>query len=450
MTITLDIVAGATTVNLNSGGKLLMKYVPKTDERGLGTIVESAEIFISGTSVSDFLSKREAIETLLAQAAEYQETKRGDRVYLHFLPDGASDTRRSEILRGHLVLDEQALEAWQWGSRRVRANVVYERRGYWEAASESVLGLTNGNGSGVTAGLKVYNCNDGSGSSPNKRNNYVEISGASVVGNLPADCRILLTNTYNDSARLNNVWVAHNVYSDPSNFQHFLEGEAVSYGGTNGASASYSGGYYRQFTWTGDYQQIIARWLLDTTFLNRAGGRWFKLLAGFAGVVSGIKLQAKLTFPAGTPLTVVSSSQEVTLSDKKIQDIGTLQIPPWLPGETNFAPIDLSLYARKTGGGSFSLDYLQISPLDSYRILTPRGYGAAYNVSICDDGMGQVTWTSGWAGGGITGHYTGVGERVRLFPGRTQRLIFLQRNTSGNIPIDATMSVRVFYRARWS
>ncbi len=237
------------------------------------------------------------------------------------------------------------------------------------------------------------------------------------------------------------MWIAHNVYADPGNFQHMLSGPSAVYP---------AGGASQTLSWTGDTQQLIARWTLSTAYLNSAQGRWFKILAAFNGYVpSGVWLQVKITFPAGTPLTVVGSGQEMAVAfNGKLQDIGTIQIPPWLAAAGDLEPVDLSLYARATGGNSISFSYLQVTPLDGYRMLIPRGYGASYGIRVVDDTINNYLYTDGWTPPGKTGHYTAVGDPIRLIPGKLQRLYFLQKGDSGDIATSRELSVKLFYRPR--
>jgi hypothetical protein len=318
------------------------------------------------------------------------------------------------------------------------------RKNFWKG-TEAQLPLTNGNGTDDLTGLSVYNCGDGSGTAPNIRHNWVQIDGADVLGNQPAPLRLELTNAYESSARLYNLWTALNSESDPVNFGHILEGESAS-GGTTVANTYCSNGNYQSFTWTDSIQGILGRWALDTTYLNRAGGNYFKVLAAFANApTAGTRLQCKVTFPSGTPLTVVGSSQEVGLSTAKIQDIGTIQLPPWLVGAGDLAPVDLTIYRRKTGGGSLSLDYLQITPIDGYRVLRPKGYGASYTIRVVDDGINEYLYTDGWTPSGKTGHYVGTGERLRLMPEKTQRIYFLMSGDTGDVSIERQLTVKAFY-----
>ena len=443
--------SGSTNIQLNSNGIYTLEYSPRSGGSE-ATITETAKLLITGASASAVAATIRQIEAALQQAAVYEDSKRGERIYVQNQPVNLSAAVQSVMKRGKVLLHDEVLTGWQWGSHKVEISVIWEREGEWEDVADTAVPLTNGNGTNVTTGINVYNCNDGVGAAPNKRNNYVEIGSTAILGSRPGVCRIEATNQYNSATRLNNVWIAHNIYSDPANFQHVLEGEAVSYGGTTVANSGCSGGNYRSFTWVGDTQQIIARWLLDSTYLSRAAGRWFKVLAAFVTSPDNIRLQCKITFPAGTPLTVVSTSQEVLMAAPGIyiREIGTLQIPPWLAGETDLYPVDLSLYARKVGGGTLGIDYLQITPLDSYRLLTPRGYGLDYQTRIVDDGINDLIWSDGWSGTQKTGHYTAEGERVKLWPGMTQRLCFLQASGSiGMQVIDRLLNVKVYYRARY-
>lgn len=390
------------------------------------------------------LANMQALNRLLGQARERQQKPFLARVFVE-RDTGDGTWWRSEVTDGALLLGADGLHQLEMAPE---VAVAFERKNYWEGG-EAQLPLSNGNGTNDLDGLVVFNCNDGTGISPGVRHNYAQIGVGVVEGDLATPARIEMTNQYNSAARLSSVWVGHNAEADPVNFQHILEGEAVSYGGTNSANAAYSGGYARNFAWAGDYQQLIGRWALDTTYLTRAGGKWFKILGMFTSAPSaGTRVQVKIMFPSGTPLTMLASSQEVTLGAVNLQDLGMLQIPPWLVGVENQSGLDLCLYARRTGGGSLGLDFVQVTPVDSYRVLTPQGYGAAYQVRIVDDGVSDTLYTDGWAGGGKTGHYVGVGAAVLLKPGKLQRLMFLQSGDTGDTLAARTLSVKAFYRPR--
>lgn len=431
------------TINLHSDGCVLLDgYYPETtnlDEH----VTESIDVRING-AYATIQAKVSDINRMLVYASENKIGPLG--VWLEFAYNDSDDLWRSRVYGG--LIDYDVKMSFYLKRSQLKIGLILERDGFWDGP-EIQIPLTNGNGTNNITGLNVYNCNDGVGTSPNKRNNYVEIGAASVVGDLPAPVRLEMTNQFDSTYRLYNIWLSHNVRSTPDLFQHMIEGESASFGGSDIENVAYSAGKFRTFTWSGDTQALIARWALDTTFLNRANKRWFKILAGFTSTISaGIRLQSKITFPSGTPLTVVASSQEVVTTTSKIQEIGELQIPPWLLSSGDLSAVDLSLYAKKTGGGSVSIDYLQITPVDGYRVLMPRGYGAAYQIRVVDDGINEQLWTDGWSGGGKTGHYTAVGKNLKLIPGKLQRIYFLQSGDTGDINITRLLNVKAFYRPR--
>ena len=431
-----------TQFKLNEGGCVLLDgYYPETTDRD-EHVTDSFDVRINGV-YSVVQGKLRDLNRMLEYASENKIGPFG--VWLKFALNESDVLWRSRVYGGLVEYDRRM--SYYLKRNNLKIGLILERDGFWEGP-EAQIPLTNGNGTNNTAGLNVYNCNDGTGDSPNKKNNYVEIAEGVVEGDLPAPIRLEMRNDYDSANRLYNIWISQNVRSNPELFQHIIEGEAVTFGGSDTVSSSYSGGKLRAFTISGDNQQIIARWALDTNFLNRANKRWFKVLAALPNILPGYRLQCKITFPSGTPLTVVASSQEIQTTYSQILEIGELQIPPWLLSSGDLSAVDLTLYAKKVGGGTIGIDYLQITPVDGYRVLIPRGYGAAYQVRVVDDGIDDQIWTDGWSSGGKTGHYTNIGKPIEFVPNKKQRLYFLQSGDTGDININRVLSVKAFYRPR--
>ncbi len=444
--ITLKLVdESANEINLNGDGVVLLDgYYPETAIDLEQRIGESFEVWIKGLAVD----KIRTINRFLDYARKNTIGPNG--VWLHFALDGGT-TWRSRVYDGMVSYNNKLHNYYRRGA--IKATITIERDPFWEGP-ETQIPLTNGNGTNNTSGLNVFNCNDGIGSAPNKRHNYVQIADTAVIGDLPAPVRLEMTNQFNSSARLSELWISHNVYANPGSFQHVLEGEsaiALQGGITNQAVSGYSGGYVKEFVWTNANQIPLVRFELNTAYLNAANKRWFKVLGVFSSSAhQGNRLQLKIMFPVGTILTTVASAQEVLLSAGRIQELGEIQIPPWLLSSGDLAPVDLVLYGQKSGTAYMGIDFLQISPIDGYRVLIPRGYGAAYQVRIVDDGINQQLYTDGWSGGGKTGHYTSIGKPLRLIPGREQRLYFLQQGNTGDADITRVLSVKAYYRPRRS
>lgn len=455
----LRLTNGTDTVNLVSGPIYRVEYAPRapgpsTVEYEPGAVADGGEVAaISRANVvescrisavedtgDDLRTTLQTVESLFLAAIEYQNRRGGSPVYVEFAAEDDDDVYRSEILYGTMEPGREAL--WWWADAAVEATLIWKRRFYWEGP-EAELSLENTHGSGA-GGLTVYNHYDAG------HENFVDVAGADVAGVLLAPARIEITNTYNDSARLYEVFIGHNVYADPSDLDTVLEGEdADSPAGAGTPNADCSEGDYKATSTLAAAQASIMEWDLSSDLLGHCNGRWFRLLMRLQATdgTSGTDIQPKIKFA----LTVVGEGEEVRLnSSYELQDLGVVQLPPWLQGmDAEMYSVTLCLYGRRASAtGELGVDFVQLTPMDSYRVLKPRGYGASYGVRVVDDGIGGWLWTDGWSGDQRTGHYVGEGQPVRLVPGKDQRIYFLMANSVGESEILRTASVRVYYRPR--
>jgi len=461
----LRVTNGTTTVNLTGGPITLAQYTPRSPETTVEeatawaledggevfavahrNVAEPIELTIVDSTTALVRAKVNALEMLLEEAAERQRRRIGSRVYVEFQPGASGDIYRSELLYGRLELGNELL-GMDWRAPGARALLSWKRRFYWEGP-QSELPLANGNGSG-TGGRTIHNHDDGGAG----HDNYVAIDGDDVEGVLPAPIRLEITNTYNQSTRTWDVYVGQNIWSSPGSLDHIIEAEDRDYvagSASPQSDGSCSGGYKQPSTWPVDAQTLLLRFDLSTALLGACAGNYFRLLARFPTdpPETGCFIQPKITFPSGTPITVVAEGREIELNDHTLQSLGVMQIPPWLPGETSLYPVDLCIYGRQAGGGTLVWDYIQLTPLDGWRALIPRGYGAEYQIRIVDDGIAGSIWTDGWSGSQKTGHYLGRGRPIHLWPGRDQRLYFLAGNSNQNSEIARTHSIRAYYRPR--
>lgn len=409
-------------------------------------VTESVVISITGAAFSVIQTAKDALELLFVQAIHRQNTGKGDRVFVEYRAASSGTVYRSELLHARMEPDpETASEGWI-ADAAMRFVIAWRRRFYWEG-TETELALDNGSTvSKATGGVTIYNHDDaGSG-----HDNWVDIDGDDVDGVLPTPLEIQLYNSYNDSTRTASVWIGHNVFATPSSFQHILEGEDADYiagGAAATAGATHSGGYTQAATWSGDSETLLFEWTLDSTFLSYAKGNRFRLLARITTSPADAWLHARIRIASLTTLKQLPETLSTLTINSQMHDFGVLQIPPWLLNEDDLYSIQLSLYGRKTGGSTVALDFLQLTPLDSYRTLVPRGYNAAYGTTIVDDGITPALYVD-WASSGKVGHYVGHGDPVHARPGFDQRLYVLATNEYGNIDVARTHSVRVWYRPR--
>ncbi|GIV73533.1 hypothetical protein [Caldilinea sp.] len=449
---------GTTTIILSGDGGVILgcTYTPRTpdvDEQEVRTILrsggeitamarrnvtESASVVLAGPA-SAILNMVRQLEALLPVESV---DRRGKSVYVEYRAEGTGDVYRSEVLAGRVEWPDRPLDPWL-ASGVAEVLVIWTRRYYWEDTTLRDVPLSNGNGSGVTTGLTIYNHNDGGAG----HDNFVDIDGADVTGVIPAPARILLANTSGVDYSLRNIYIGHNVQSAPGTFNAILEGEASTAGGTTVADSGSSNGSYRSLTWSGPLNNIFGfQWPLGSTRLAQARGHYFRVLARLAGLSGTVFARLSLRYPADLPLTAIAESMaEIQLrSGALLQDLGVIQIPPFNLSQ----PVDLALVVilRSPGSGSLLLDFVQLTALDSWRHLYQLGYLTEATDTVVDDGIENVAYVQE-ADGDQVPIYASYGQPIHLWPGRDQRLTFLW-DEANNMNITRTFAVQVQYRPR--
>jgi len=454
---------GVTTIRiLPTGGEAVLKrYTPQAPEidpvdtggatmdggeRPLApyrNVSEQIDLVWEGTPAAQRASIK-ALNLLLQTARRYQRTGMGPRVYVEFRPDDAEDWWRSEVLSGRALVDDADLDFdLQLVTEGLEGLVVYTRRFYWEGP-EAQIPLTNGNGTDDIAGLTVYNHDDGDAGD----DNYVAIAAAAVAGDLPAPPRLEMTNTYNSATRADRVFVGHNAYSAPATLTHILEAEDAS-GGTPTAHATASAGEYNALSWAVTTETQLLDWTLSTAMLNALAGNYAHLLLRLYNttIYTDLWLRVRIKFEVST---IWEGPALLARANRILQDLGTVQLPPYLLGAGDLYPLHLVLYGTRAQAGTHTLnvDFLQVAPADGWRKLQPKGYGLGYEARLMDDMIGGALYTDSWATAGKVGNYIGYGGAIMLAPGRAQRLYFLWDTTVGGAGIDRTLSVKAYYRPR--
>lgn len=267
---------GTTTANLYSTtGTFPTTWKLGSPEEDRDTIGEALDLLIQATSIANLQTAVRRIEMLIDSAVRREKTRVGPRVFLTVQWDGEADAWRSEVVAGRL---EVTGAAEQYSRLKLEATLGLTRRAYWEGP-ETGIPLSNGNGTwdgSAATGLQIFNCNDGAGSSPNKRHNYVQIAANDVVGVLPAPVKVEFKQNLAGTMLLSGLYMATNADSAPTTLVHMIEAEDRAWGGTVTADAACSGGSKNVFSaYTGSAQ---AYWNLDSAIIQKTAGRWFRLL----------------------------------------------------------------------------------------------------------------------------------------------------------------------------
>ena len=420
-------IVGKTTIELTNGSTAIMTdFRPGKDTLEVKEVDLFADVILLGTR-ANIIATKDSLDSTLNDARRAQLDLSLDKVYVEVETDG-TNYWRSEIIDGAIETDSDFFDRLARDHAPIR--LWLKRKNYWEGA-EAQIPLTNENGTANTTGLTVFNTNDMTGTAPTKRVNYVKMAAASVTGSIPTPPRIEMTNTYsNGTARLSKIWIGRSI-----------------------DNATYPLIWFLDQTMTGDTtastEQQISLTTLTTTFLNGANGAHYRIFTKSPTVsYDDLRLNAALYFPATSALTPMQKAPEVVMPESGITDLGTLQIPPWLPNVSGQTDIGLRIGGRRTGGFYVTLNDIFLFPANAFRLLMPRGYGLAYNTRLVDDGIIDRVWTDGWTPVGKTGHYSGYGDLITLIPGKDQRLLFLNNSDTGGTADTQTLSIKLYYRPR--
>jgi hypothetical protein len=432
------------TVTLTSSPFQVKEWQLRTGSDDQTSVTETCEVRITDGSVAANLVETRTLQELLQQAKDAQRNRSLDKVYLTWQQTNGGTVYRSEIHDGRVEWESEALQYPQWIGDTQFARVHWERSNWWDAP-EVQIPLTNLHGTADTSGLAIYN-NANSGTA-----NYVDIAGTAVLGDLPGPTRLELTNSYNSGTALAQIWIGQNVFN-PTTFDHWVEGEDASYGGTVVGADYYSGGSVIQTGQISDTEQPIFKWDLTTAISSACGGRVYRLIfrsSPFQTSWNVFRYRLKIAYGA----QVVWQTDLVQPENHAmiIQPLFTVRLPPWLPGQSGLDGLTLELWAIETieAHGNLYVDFFQLTPTDGYREIRRATYNVPYETRVIDDGIQDLLYIDDGAGAAKAGILSGYGAAIKLWPGRDQRLYFLMSGSiAATAELDRTLSAKLYHRPR--
>lgn len=463
MPFTLDITDGTTTVTLtNSAVGYVMEFNPGTPQKEIveatravrdgGEITGSSKKNVSGTirvllmgGETTVRANKALLEQLMEQADVFQANKIEPRVYMRFNKDGVSETYRSEVLVGRVVPnDNWLLQLAVSGTAEV--TIFYTRRYYWEGA-EVFLPLTNKWGSNVTSGLQFDNSNDAN------RDNFVTIASGDILGDIAAPCRLEITNTFASAVRTGAFFVGHQARSGLSASETVFEGESIqgSSIAANTANAPSSNGNYTTLTWSGLSEVKAGYWVLSSTMLNNANGGSFRVLLVTAGSggINNTYVKVKIALDDASAPSVWESGYVKADANSPITEIATIRLPPYLGYGNGIAQLRLELWVQNptwTSGSTIAtLDFLQLLPVESYRIVQQKSFGLPQTYTLHVDDIAEYAYTDA---SGKLGNFIATGSPIMLVPGKTNRLYFVANSWINTFQGDRTHTLKVAFRPR--
>jgi len=433
---------GTTTIGLSSSGCTLMNYMPSAPEAAATgaykNVVESIEFMIIESSVALTQTKLANIDLLLQNARRAQQGL-APRVYLLFQTESDATALRSEIVDYRLDLGEDAAVGLY--QQRLECRLLLTRLFYWEGA-EVELQLSTSNQAAATGGRTIRNHDDaGTGD-----DNWVQIASNQVSGSLPAACRVQLQNTIGAGRQFTKIFIGLNALSDPANFTHVIEGESRLSGGSVDTSSAYSNGQALSFSLGSGSTPTTTTfaWTLSASTLSKTAGRPVHLLARFADIAGTVTIRAEVR--DANSAGVLWRGDAVALPNQYggVIDLGVLPLPPG-GYSSSYGALVLTLIC--TGVALLWIDFLQLTPMDSFVLLECLAT-VGNNDSIVYDSVERRQYVL--SGSSQLPYVAASGSDILLHPGKTQRLIVLEQNTTtpSRGEITDSFAVRCWYRPR--
>ena len=372
------------------------------------------------------------LQALLTRAASYTAHGLGKPVYL-FATACQGDPQVTSLVRSGAIAALPGAASRAQGSLGIA--LTLERRDYWEGAA-AALPLTNRSATRVTTGIAVANHLDADAN----HDNYVEILGADIQGDLPAAVSIDYTNASPAAYLLDSLIVHLNANSSPAALAPVYEASGT-------ADAACSGGSKAVISLTPTDAQVLA-WTISADQVSCAAGNDFMLLLRLASPLPA----ADTIFHAALAIStyrLLETPPVLLPASQGILELGVLTIPPSLAGvQAGPASLSLRLYAHTTGGSrSVEVDFLYLAAMDAYRRLSRVGRLLYSNEAIVDDGFTNQCYLLTNASALVAPNYNAFGAQAYLVPGLTQRIGFFQVGAH-NGEIDRPGWVHVQYKPR--
>jgi hypothetical protein len=446
MAHTLNLKYGGTTVALAAGDYRIESYTPAPADEGASVVVETARIQITASS----LAAMQADVAVIDRAFEWGRMRSAGKVMgpvvVQFQGDGEALLWQSEISDGRTLMPDGLLKT-DWANKVISVAVIWTRAAFWEGAVWTALPLTNTNGTDNTSGLRVYGCNDGSGSAPSDRVMYLDVDGVNdVLGNLPAPVKLQII----PSGSINHVYIGMQADQGDGLATPFFEMEDIDVGSST-ADATCSGGDYCHLDINAaDITDFSA--FVDPTTYN--GGYHKIFMRFFSAVPDDLRIQFVETV-AGDTYSLAETPWVNPDADQALQTFGELRIPvrELLPSSGSLGNYALELDVKSSSSGTLNLDvdYIFAMPMDAYVELgSSTGSVGSSQMIVYSEGIERMLYRDILASGAPVSifdeHY---GGGIFLRPGVNQRLWVLSRNSDTH-SVSNYLTVKAWYKPRRS
>lgn len=418
-------------------------YNPKPGN-GVDDITENINIQLSGTK-STVQASVNAINSILDVARRRASLGYGDRVFVKARADASAAWRRSEIIDGRLTVTDEGVRAGLSSGLRTPATLTITRRGWFENAVALELPLTNDNGTSSSPNYqRVYNCDDGAGTAPAIRNNWVSIPSASITGDLPSPVLMRAKLSSGNPIRL---YASHGIsyYGNVNDANFFWDQSGT-------ADASCSGGYYKSTAISSSFDGELAVIQIATTdALRQLGGAPYHIVLRFRDTTSITNVKYQIGVVSGSSYVWYSDWKRITSVDvgEIMHDMGVVNIPfgvstAW----TNLKIIVLG--SRLTANTeTIGVDYAAIFGGEFVNL--KNIFNSSFNADsvIYFGGLNKTLYRDDPTSGACKDVVAFGAETLTIIPGVDNIYHFAIQNT-GSAAITIYADIRMRYNPRWS
>ena len=411
-------------------------------------VTETCRVAITGTA-TQIQTDIDTIQRGMVNARARSLGQRGHTVKKMTVHVAVSDTGydavyESEILGGSVQVDQDFLDL---GLKNgvVEADLIWTRRYYWEGPSAS---LTLANDYGTTTPNRIY----AEQKAAAQRSVYVRITGSDIKGHLPAPVTLDLYNQ-NTGVTLGEMWAMLGIQLTSSTWPYVLEGEAALSGGAVTSDTSATADAYITDTWSGQTEQGLINWQLDTNAMTALAGTTCKAILKLTGNPGYTDLRIRPSLLNRSTSDVIALGQQVLAPTSGVLiDLGVMKIPPLIddPAIGHYA-LDLWLNVQRDALGTHTLtvDALYVAPINTTRRYVPRVGGINAQTGLYDDGEKVWTFTSRSPFAGALENYRAYGAPLLLYPGKDMRLTVIFARSNKTVTVDDYMDIQLTYRPRY-
>jgi len=445
-------------------------YVPRTPERDterldFGYADGGNNSYSSWRNVRDsarikFKADRvfySIIEQLIEDAVRAQQRLTvWPKIYVEMKSSFDSDWWCSEILTGRLIPSEQVEQASETIGYFM-ATFEFERRFYWEQVELNSIILRDSQGiDTVSANMKNF----GDALAP-VRNYFDILADRFVGGTLPTPAYLTIINTTPigpSTTIIETIRIAHNHRSSPFTYPYQLEAEVASaIGGAVPTPPTHTA------NWVGTNEVLAFQWagafpsLIPQAMITDAKSNWLRCIIAtnnfnFSPIPLDALFRVEISLDGVSP--VYTSAQVSRQFGEQVIDVAIAQLSNCQL--TASYPLHMKLfvqYPTSAGANQLILDWMQLLPVDSYRILRVRSGILDTNETLKDNQIDDILTLEYFLPTPLptlyeaTIYYPEHGK-IMLIPNKDQRIYMIAGGIFNSYSRSNTFSTSVSYRHR--